>query len=53
MVTLRSGFMKAGSAVTPWDRRDSSGERVAPGVYFVSLEIDGGPRRTRKVTVLE
>ena len=53
VATLKSGFVKAGHNVTSWDRRDSSGERVASGVYFVSLEIDGGRRHTRKVTVLE
>ena len=32
-----------------WDGRDADGNRVPPGLYLVSLAVDGDARRTRRV----
>ena len=32
-----------------WDGRDADGKRVPPGLYLVSLAVDGDARRTRRV----
>ena len=32
-----------------WDGRDANGKRVRPGLYLVSLSVDGDARQTRRV----
>jgi hypothetical protein len=43
-----SGFAEAGFGSALWDGRSDSGDRVAPGVYFISLSASG-VHRTAKV----
>ncbi len=47
--TLLDEARAAGDHHVNWDGTDSSGERVAPGVYFVRLIADGATQ-TRKIT---
>jgi flagellar hook assembly protein FlgD len=49
--TVASGSWAAGSHVVEWDRRDTRGNRVAPGVYLYRLEA-GRSRAERKLVVL-
>uniref|UniRef100_A0A832MM62 FlgD/Vpr Ig-like domain-containing protein n=1 Tax=Eiseniibacteriota bacterium TaxID=2212470 RepID=A0A832MM62_UNCEI len=46
---LEDDARAAGAHVARWDGRDGSGRRVAPGLYFARLEIEGGERLERKV----
>jgi hypothetical protein len=48
---LGHGVRGAGDHVLRWDARDSDGRRVAAGLYFVSLRMDG-TRHTRRVVVV-
>jgi len=48
---LVDGSLPAGESVLRWDGRDTSGERVASGVYFLRLEA-GDEVRTTKTTLL-
>jgi len=47
---LVSGSLPAGEHARVWDLRDQPGRRVAPGLYFATLEVDGG-RVTRRFVV--
>jgi hypothetical protein len=46
------GRMPAGRHETEWDGRDAAGQKVRAGLFFVSLEVDGRPLGTRRLTVL-
>ncbi|MEZ5064919.1 MAG: S8 family serine peptidase [bacterium] len=46
--SLVSGPVDAGRHQAVWDGRDSGGQRVASGVYFVRLDVAGGAKQ-RKV----
>ena len=46
--TLERGFLGAGLHVRSWDGRDDAGDRVAPGIYVITLAA--GPE-TRAVRV--
>jgi flagellar hook assembly protein FlgD len=48
--TLASGDAAAGEHRVTWDRTDSDGRRVAPGVYLYSLATPEGTR-SRKLAV--
>ncbi|MEZ5064120.1 MAG: FlgD immunoglobulin-like domain containing protein [bacterium] len=41
-----------GRGTLSWDGRDSAGQRLASGIYFVRMEL-GAERVTRKVTLLD
>ena len=41
-----------GTHVVGWDSRADDGSRVAPGVYFARLSIDGIDSGGRKLTVV-
>jgi flagellar hook assembly protein FlgD len=47
---LRRGSREAGTHEEPWDLRDTSGNPVRSGMYFVRLEADG-ERLVRPVMV--
>jgi hypothetical protein len=49
--SLVSGSLPAGDHTRVWDLRDDSGHRVAPGLYFAALEVDGA-RITRRFAVV-
>ncbi|HTK31342.1 MAG TPA: FlgD immunoglobulin-like domain containing protein [Candidatus Saccharimonadaceae bacterium] len=49
--TLAEGVSGAGHHEVTWDAADASGRRVAPGLYFATLEWNG-TRLTRRVPVL-
>ena len=49
---LVRGVRPAGRHTATWDGRDSAGEHVASGVYFVRMETEAG-RETRKITRLD
>jgi len=51
VVTLAAGELPAGRHERTWDLRESSGRRVAPGVYFVRLECGGRHLQRRMVVV--
>ncbi|MDP7032425.1 MAG: right-handed parallel beta-helix repeat-containing protein [Gemmatimonadota bacterium] len=46
------GTLPAGRHQIVWDGRDASGQRVAAGVYFARVMLDGGPSSVRRVTVV-
>lgn len=46
------GPAAAGSNELTWDLRDGRGRRVANGVYFADLRVEGGGRARTKVAVL-
>lgn len=48
---LVSGSLPAGDHTRVWDLRDDAGQRVAPGLYFATLDVDGG-RITRRFAVM-
>jgi hypothetical protein len=48
---LVSGSLPAGEHTRVWDLRDDAGHRVAPGLYFATLDVDGG-RITRRFAVV-
>ncbi len=50
--TLYDGPAEAGSHTVRWDRRSASGQRVAPGLYFYDLNVEGA-RLTRRLVVVE
>jgi hypothetical protein len=52
VTTLADSFKSPGEHVTFWNGRNTSGRRVAGGVYFSVLEF-GSERRTRKVLLLK
>jgi alpha-mannosidase len=52
VATLWDRALPAGPAQLAWDRRDSRGDAVRPGVYFVEVEV-AGTRTQRRVAVLE
>ncbi len=45
-------LLRAGAYRTPWDRRDQQGRRVATGVYFCRMVVDGF-RDSRKLLLVE
>jgi photosystem II stability/assembly factor-like uncharacterized protein len=50
--TLMNGYLPAGPHEAPWDGRDRSGGRMAPGIYFVVVQL-GGSSAGRKVVLLK
>ncbi|MFO7639650.1 MAG: C25 family cysteine peptidase, partial [bacterium] len=46
---LVAGELAAGRHERPWDCRDNDGRRVAPGVYFVQLEVAGTAYRQKLI----
>ena len=46
---LLDGRIEAGEHRVNWDRRDAKGNRLAQGVYFVRLAVDGEPHRQKLV----
>ncbi len=48
---LVSGSLPAGEHTRVWDLRDDAGHRVAPGLYFATLDVDGA-RITRRFAVV-
>jgi hypothetical protein len=46
------GRLPAGPHQGTWDARDSNGQRVHAGLYFVSLEVDGQRLGDKRLTVL-
>jgi len=51
VVTLRDGFKSRGEHRAIWDGRDARGQRVAPGMYFTTLDW-GGRRVTGKIVLM-
>lgn len=49
--TLAGGRLDAGSHALRWDGRSDAGRSIAPGLYFVRVEV-GGMRLTRPLVVL-
>jgi hypothetical protein len=49
--SLASGRQAVGVQSATWDRRDSSGQEIAPGTYFLRLTGANGYRVTEKVTI--
>ena len=49
--TLFQGGTPGGASFVEWNGRDDSGGRVAAGVYFVTLRVDGELRDTERVVV--
>ena len=49
--TLVDGRLDAGPHTAAWDASDSRGHRVAPGIYFCRLEMEG-EAVARKIAVL-
>lgn len=47
------GRVAAGRHAVAWDTRDESGARVAPGLYLVSLEVDGERVGARRLVVTQ
>ena len=50
---LHDGVAAAGSHTSMWDLRDESGQRVAPGLYFVRLSAAGSPARSARLVIIE
>lgn len=50
--TLLRGSMPAGLHRTLWDGRNAAGNRVASGVYFTRLRVDGEPVGTRRFVLI-
>ncbi len=50
--SLADGLAAAGRHVLTWSGRDADGRRVASGIYFWRLELDGRPL-SRKVIVVQ
>jgi hypothetical protein len=50
--TLLTGRQESGRSVNPWDARDEAGSRVASGVYFVRLQVDGRSVETDRVVLV-
>ena len=48
---LLAGAVPAGERAVTWDLRDASGARVADGIYFIRLEVEGR-RITRRLAVV-
>jgi flagellar hook capping protein FlgD len=44
--------MDAGLHSVTWNGLDESGHRVAPGVYFFGLSVNGGPSERRRVVIV-
>jgi len=53
VATLIDGPVIGGRQSVVWDGRDSAGNRVASGVYFVRLEAAAMAPRERKVVLLK
>lgn len=49
--TLVHGLQGAGPQSVLWDGRDSGGNRVAAGIYFVKLHTKDGVRKTKVVRI--
>ena len=46
------GMLSAGRHQTSWEARDDQGQTMRSGLYFVSLEVNGRPLGTRRVTIV-
>ncbi|MDZ4122114.1 MAG: FlgD immunoglobulin-like domain containing protein, partial [Candidatus Cloacimonadaceae bacterium] len=49
--TLQSGFLSSGSHSYDWDGRDANGSIVSTGVYYYSLQTDGGIQTKKMVMI--
>jgi hypothetical protein len=49
--TLRKGHHAAGTYETTWNGGNDRGERIPPGVYFLSLRTEDGTSEARKVVL--
>ena len=47
--TLATGPLAAGAHRLDWDGRDSRGDTVSPGVYFVRVKAEGRAERSAKI----
>ena len=45
---LVHGARPVGSYALAWDGRDQAGDIVPPGLYLVTLSVDGDARQTRR-----
>ncbi len=50
VTTPVNGFESGGTHTLTWSGRDASGARLAHGIYFASLEVDGR-RETRRIVL--
>ncbi len=48
---VQSGAMAAGHHRLAWSGHDEAGHRVAAGVFFARLTVDGMPRGTRRIVL--
>ncbi len=48
---VQSGALGAGQHRLAWSGRDDAGHRVAAGVFFARLTVDGAPRGTRRIVL--
>ena len=49
--TLKEGTEQPGKHSLTWDGKDANGNRMTPGIYICSLEINN-KRIQRKITIL-
>ena len=49
VATIWHGAMPAGEHSQPWSGRDAAGNRLAAGVYFYRLDVDGTPHTLRGI----
>ena len=49
--TLAGGVRNGGTHVLTWDGRDERGQRAAPGLYLIDIEV-GGSRASVKVVLM-
>jgi hypothetical protein len=50
---LFAGSLASGNHTMSWDGRDETGQRLPSGQYFCTLEVDGFPAGTQKITILK
>ena len=53
IAVLEDRWLVAGTHSVTWDGRDSHGDHVRPGVYFVRARTPGVPDRVWKVVHLQ
>jgi len=50
--TLVNGQQKAGSYTIEWDSKDTNGELLPSGIYFVELKVDDKFTQAKKLLLL-